>query len=372
MICKKEECYGCYACYNSCPQNAITMCEDIQGHIYPKIEKEKCVSCNLCKNRCPALSLVENLKEPIKCYAAYSKDDKIHKTSASGGLAFEFSKKIIANQGVIYAVNSYLDDNKEVSYSRINDEKELSKIQGSKYVHAYVKDTLRNIKEDLENCKTVLFIGMPCQVAGLYNFLGKNYANLICVDLVCHGVPSQKMLKEEIKKDFDYVKFRGTDGFTLIAKENNKLVLKKNQYESEYFYAFLKGMNYRENCYNCKFAQKKRIGDITIGDFWGYTGIKHKDGISLILINSQKGDKFIKSLDNIDIFEASLSEIIKYNTQLREPTKKTAEADIFKNEYSQGNFKNVIHKIIGLKKITYIKVKGKLKKARDRVIQLWN
>lgn len=372
MICNKEECYGCYACFNICSQNAIEMFEDTQGYIYPSIKKEKCISCNLCKKRCPALNLVENLKEPIKCYAAFSKDDKIHKASASGGLAFEFSREIIANKGVVYAVNSYLDDNKDVSFFRINNENELTKTPGSKYVHAYVKGIFRNVKEDLVNGKTVLFIGTPCQVAGLYNFLGKNYANLICVDLVCHGVPAQKMLKEEIKKDFDYVNFRGIDGFVLTAKKNNKLISKKNKYESEYFYAFLKGMDYRENCYKCTFAQTKRIGDITIGDFWGYTGIKHKDGISLMLINNQKGKKFIKSLNNLEIFDADLNEALKYNTQLREPTKRTDEASIFQSEYKQGNFKKVIHKIIGIKKMVYIKIKGKLKKTRDKVIKLWN
>ena len=150
------------------------------------------------------------------------------------------------------------------------------------------------------------------------------------------------------------------------------MISKKNKYESEYFYAFLKGMDYRENCYKCTFAQTKRIGDITIGDFWGYTGIKHKDGISLMLINNQKGKKFIKSLNNLEIFDEDLNEALRYNTQLREPTKRTDEASIFQSEYKQGNFKKVIHKIIGIKKMVYIKIEGKLKKTRDKVIKLWN
>lgn len=372
MICKKEDCYACYTCFNICKQNAIEMAEDAQGYIYPEIKKEKCVSCNLCKKRCPALKLGRELKEPISCYAAFSKDERIHKTSASGGVAFEFSKEVLKNNGIIYAVNSYLDENNDVSFFRVENETELSKTQGSKYVQAYVKKIHKNIREDLENNKTVLFIGTPCQVAGVNNFLGKNYSNLIYVDLVCHGVPNQKMLKEEIKRGFNYVKFRGKDGFTLIAKKNNKLILKKNQYESEYFYAFLKGINYRESCYNCKFAQKKRIGDITLGDFWGYTEEKGKDGISLMLINTQKGYEFVEKLNNLEILKANLSDAIKFNTQLSEPTRKTKEAKIFKEEYRPGNLKKAIHKAIGTRKIIYVKIKGKIKVIRDKVIKLWN
>ncbi len=372
MICKREKCYGCYACYNICPKNAIMMCEDKYGHIYPEINKEKCVSCGMCKIICPGITMKKKLKEPISCYAAFSRDNYIHKTSSSGGVAIEFSKKILESKGVVYAVSSYLDEDKEISFTKIDDNKNLCKIQGSKYVHAYIKYTLREIKRDLDEGKQVLFVGTPCQVAGLYNFLGRNNENLICIDLICHGVPSQKMLKEEIGKDFDYIKFRGQEGFKLIAKKNNKIVSRKNQYESDYFYAFLEGIGYRKNCYECKFATKKRIGDLTIGDFWGYKKIKQNEGISLVLVNTKKGELFFREINNLNTFEADIDVAIKGNSQLYQPTLKTEKAICFENEYDEGNYKRTIHGINGLKKTFYIKVKGKLKRIRDKVIRLWN
>jgi len=369
-ICEYKNCSGCFACYNICPKKAITMYEDKYGHIYPKIDEAKCVKCNLCKNTCPANDKQMVFNYPIKCFASYSKNKDIHKNSSSGGMAYEFAKHIVQNKGVVYAVSSYFDCEHEIGFIRIDDINELNKIQGSKYLHAHVKDSYVKIKKDLNNDVFVLFIGTPCQVSGLKKFLKKEYLNLVTIDIICHGTPSQKMLLEEINNPkIDYVNFRGKHGFTLIAKQNEKVLYKKNKYESDYYFSFLKGWTYRDSCYSCKYAQPSRVSDITIGDFWGNEKHKNKNGLSVILINTSKGNDFLNKIDSIQLFEEDIEKAIKGNSQLVSPTFKSDNVNKFREYYNKNyNFHQSIKKIIGKNYLT-IKFKGKLKKIKDLVIR---
>ena len=214
MICGKDKCTGCFACYNICPKNAIEMKEDEFGYIYPEIIKSKCINCGLCKKTCPVLNNVDKI-EPIKCFAMYAKNENIRENSTSGGVATQLSKTIIKDNGIVYG--AAFTDECNVSHTRIDNIDDLSKIQGSKYVHSYINQTYKNIKKDLISNKKVLFIGTPCQVTNIKRFLIKEYNNLYTIDIICHGVPSQKFLKEEVIRinrslKIDRVNFR---------KENN-------------------------------------------------------------------------------------------------------------------------------------------------------
>lgn len=171
MICEREKCTGCFACYNVCPKGAINMVEDIYGYIYPIIDKNKCINCNLCKKVCPSLNKVVKTK-PLKCYAVVAKDKKILSKSTSGGIATVLAKKIISENGVVYGA-AYIDEKCTVAHIRIESVKDLTKLQGSKYVHSYILGTYKNVKEDLNKSRKVLFIGTPCQIAGLKSFLRK-------------------------------------------------------------------------------------------------------------------------------------------------------------------------------------------------------
>lgn len=155
MICEKNKCMGCFACYNVCPKNAIKMVEDECGYIYPIINEKICIKCNACKNVCPAVNKV-NLKENFKCYAARALDNKVLNKSTSGGIATIISEQIISEGGVVYG--AAYDEQCEVSHLRITAKDELYKLQGSKYVHSYIKDTYVNVKKDLNNDFYVLFI----------------------------------------------------------------------------------------------------------------------------------------------------------------------------------------------------------------------
>lgn len=366
MICEKNKCYGCFACYNICPKNAIKMIEDEYGYIYPQIDKKICVNCGLCKKVCPAISKEQiEFQYPKKAMAAFSKNVQINKTSSSGGVAYEMYKYIINNNGICYGVSSKTN-NSNITFIRVDNKEDLEKLQGSKYTHAYINDEMKSIKKDILEGKNVLFIGTPCQIAGLKKFLGREYDNLICVDIICHGVPSQKLLKEEIQVEFDEIKFRGENGFRLIAKKDKKEVYSKSKNVSYYYIAFLNGINYRENCYSCEFAQNSRISDLTIGDFWGLKDKKiiNKNGISLILINSEKGQKFIEKIDNISVFEENIESALKSNEQLNEPTTKTKKTEIFRKQYINKGLKKTISKVLRKKIII-----GKIKEYIKRIIK---
>lgn len=375
-ICNKKDCTGCFACYNACPKNAIEMKEDEYGYVYPCIDKDKCINCGLCKKVCPQLNELK-FNEPITAYAMYNKNAKTRNESTSGAAATTFYQKVLNENGVVYGANNI--ENEKFKFIRISKESELFRIKGSKYVHCYIEDSFSNVKQDLISGLKVLFIGTPCQIAGLKCYLSKEYDNLILVDLVCHGVPSQKMLNDEIKlhvddtKKIDRVIFRQND-FALRIFENNKCIFTEADNDNNYYYRFLNAMFYRENCYTCRYAKEKRISDITIGDFWGLKSDKKEfedenKGISLVMPNTEKGKKFLdECLDYMFYEERSVNEAIDGNSQLRHPSVKHKKHKKFMKLYANLGYEKACKKTRTIKQIlksikiinyTYSKIKGR-------------
>ena len=347
MICEKDKCTGCFACYNVCPKSAIQMNEDEFGFIYPEIDKSKCINCNLCKKICPVINKLE-LQEPLKCLAARAKDEDVLKNSSSGGIATVISKNVIENKGIIYG--SVFSDNCTINHTRIDKIEDLKKTQGSKYVHSYINNCYSLIKKDLENKHLVLFIGTPCQVAGLKNYLRKDYELLYTIDLICHGVPSQKFLKDEVNRinhslDIDRVDFRDKKykerNFSI--KKDNNVIFNENWKKSPYFFTFMNSYTLRDNCYSCSYSSIKRCSDMTIGDFWGipeeskFYSSKEK-GVSVLIPTTPKGLHLIELIeDNIEYEERNIEETIVENSHLRNPSEKSRKVDKFKKEYLKRN-----------------------------------
>lgn len=347
MICNKCNCTGCFACYNICPKNAIKMVEDNNGFIYPEIDKEKCVNCKLCEKICPSINKVQFFEEQ-KCYAMYSKDEEIRSKSTSGGIATTFSINVINNGGIVYG--AAYDKNCVVNHIRVTDINELKRLQGSKYVHSYINDTYKKVREDLKKDKEVLFIGTPCQVAGLKKYLGKDYNKLILVDIICHGVPSQTYLKDEVNRinkslNIDRVNFRNGNQYGFFIVNNNEITYGVDRTNSPYCDAFMKTLSLRENCYNCNYAGANRISDITIGDFWGLSNHSEfydekEKGVSTVIISTKKGQTFLeKCKDEFFMEEREYKESVDGNTQLRIPAKKNKNANQFKLDYIKYGFK---------------------------------
>lgn len=376
MLCNKNECTGCFSCFNACPKDAIEMKEDKCGFIYPVINKEKCINCKLCEKSCPVLNKVE-LNKPKRCYAGRVKDRQELKKATSGGIATKLSQKIIEDNGVVYGAS--FGENCTVSHIRVDNKGELDKLRGSKYVHSYVNNTYKLVKKDLNDEKKVLFIGTPCQIAGLKKYLLKEYSNLYTVDIICHGVPSQKFLQNEVKRiekdlNIDRVNFRDKryKEYTFSIIKNNKEVFYEGLIKSPYLCLFMTSIICRENCYNCRYATNKRCSDLTIGDFWGldksskfYSNMEK--GVSVLLPCTNKGIELIKSIQNdSELEERDVNEAIEGNDQLRKSAIQSKKAKDFRNNYN-GDFYKTYRKVM---KIHYYKQKLKSNKFISKILEI--
>lgn len=349
-ICDHIKCTACMACYNACPKHCISMKYDKYGTLLPNIDYENCIRCNICSNICPSNKLTKT-NEPIEVYACWDLDEQKRKSSSSGGIASIFYEFFIKNNGIVYGC-SY-DENLQLKFSFSENLNQIKKYKTSKYSQAYIGKSYKEIREFLENNKKILFIGTPCQVAGLKNYLRKDYENLLTIDLICHGVPSQKYIDEYVKslhleEKPSNLSFRGVYDFYFTLYKNSNILYSKKAKEDKYYFSFLNGLFYRENCYECIYANTSRVGDITIGDFWGLgqdTPFNYDTslGVSAVLLNTNKGLKaFNKIKDSIFFEKRSLSEAVKGNEQLRHPSYKHKNYEKFQKLYLQYGFEYAI------------------------------
>lgn len=329
-----EKCTGCSACTNICPQNAIKMIADNEGFLQPVIDETICVNCGLCEQTCPALS--SNLSfgslNP-NVYAGWHKLDRI--ISSSGGMFSAFSRRILSDGGSVFGAS--LDADFNCYHKEITTIEDLYLLRGSKYMQSKIGMILKVVKARLNEGKKVLFCGTPCQIAGLRNYLKKDYEGLLTIDLTCHGVPSNAVFKSYIDKLQKKLKlteknsriqkyeFRRRDGWGMFPSYSVDGPRFTPVYGSNALYmkAFNKSALFRKSCYSCRYAKIPRIGDITLADFWGIG--RHGDpfkydtmkGVSLVLANTEKGLNAIKSLDEETfVEERTLDEALIENHNL--------------------------------------------------------
>ena len=324
-------CTGCAACFSICGSNAITMQENKEGFKYPKVAGDKCTDCNMCVKVCPALHINYAEKNEIQeCYAVKGSDEIRYKSS-SGGF-FTYAAEYILEQGG-YAAGAAFDENLYLSHIIADNKKDLEKLKKSKYIQSDINNIFKDIKKLLKNDKYVLFSGTPCQVAGLKAYLKKDYNNLITLDLVCHGVPPQKLFHKYLEENFPNEKVISYDfrdkskGWETLVEyiktENNNF--KKDLDKTVYGKAFLQNISLRECCGKCDYTNLNRSGDITIGDFWGINSynknINDNKGISLILVNSIKGKKFFNSIKGklAEYIQVPIEYGVRENTVLKKP-----------------------------------------------------
>ena len=327
QLCNDKDCTGCSSCAQSCAKNAISMQFNKEGYYNPVVETDKCVGCLICEQRCPILSPVAKNKEPLNAYASWIKDDETRAKSSSGGAFSAIAIEILNTGGIVWGAG--YTDNMIPSYKYVEHSKDLDLIRGSKYVQCKIGDTYKKIKEQLKIGKQVLFCGTPCHVSGLYAFLnGKFTENLITIDFICHGVPAPKLFGNYIKwleekyndeiVDFNFRESRfGTNynvGTSATFKEKGKkfLYLQNNSYTL----GFCRDLTIHETCNKCFFNGTQRTSDFTIGDFHGtkgeYSAKEQHQGISCLIVNSDKGNAYVERLD-MKIKEVELKKIIKSN-----------------------------------------------------------
>ena len=361
-ICTTLDCVGCGVCSSVCTQGCISMEENNEGFLYPVIDIEKCINCGLCEKRCPQ-NVVHNT-EISKFYMAWHKNREILMKSSSGGVFSVLANEYIKNNGKVYG--AAYDENFNVMHIGVDTLEGLKKIRGSKYVQSNTLDTYSNVKKDLQEGKQVLYSGTACQIAGLNKFLDKNYENLLTVDIVCHGVPSQKLFKkykEYIENKYngriEEISFRNKEkrgwGLNLKIKLDNGKIIRKFAYIDPYYKAFVNGDIYRECCYNCKYANSNRVGDITLADYWGVANVHPEfydgKGVSAVIVNNQKGiDTWNKVKDELEYIETSVEFIKKYNPNLVKPTYRKKSRDYIYNKLDEKDFKKFIKENLKFKK----------------------
>ena len=305
-----SDCYGCSACYNICPSNAIEMKENEEGFKQPFINKEKCTNCGLCLNVCPVIKIQKNEKFKQKFYIGFNKDLETRARSSSGGVFSLFANYILENNG--YVSGAIFDENAQLKHILTNKKEDLKYLRGSKYVQSDIASVYKEIKEKLKKDSPILFCGTPCQVNGLRNFVQKEYDNLYTIDIVCHGVPSQKTFNEYLTEKFgknqkySSISFRDKrNGYyspSLVINDLQQNELFCGDFNESYLKGFSENLFLRKSCGTCKFTTKKRTSDITIADFWTvkdiYPELKYENGISSFVINTPKGEKLFNIIKN--------------------------------------------------------------------------
>lgn len=336
----KESCTACGACAFVCAKNCITMIEDEHGSVYPSLDSTNCVECGRCQKTCPILSPLD-VNTPQIAYSAWSSDEKERETSASGGIAAEIYKKAVS-EGCDIA-GAVQQDDFSVVMQLSSDEKAILKFKNSKYVFSEAWHVYQEIKQSLKADKNVVFIGLPCQVAALRKIFREN-KKILFVEVVCHGTAPFSYLKQHIEH-IEHTKnekairmsFRDPDTytytftFTLYNKDGKRFYAEVPRKTDTYQYAYHSTISYRENCYHCHFAREQRIADITLSDYKGLGRMAPcsygETNVSCILVNTEKGKKFIKEMiqeKRIYADERPVREPIEGDPQLRQPSLKGA------------------------------------------------
>lgn len=327
QLCDSNNCTQCYSCISVCKQESIQFIENEEGFKIPRIDRDKCVECGLCVKSCHILTPKREKSTPLHTYAGWCKDGAVRKKSSSGGAFSSIAHYVLNNNGIVYGAS--MGEDLQVNHIRIDDEKYLYKIRGSKYIQSNMEGVYNLVKQDLKDKKFVLFTGTPCQVAGLYSFLGNRTDGLLTVDLICHGVPSQSAFNTYLDKvginkanskqvGFRYLKGWGLQMWRVDMDGKLKNISPRNSF---YLKAFLKGLMFSRACYNCRYCEPNRVGDLTIADFWeiGTTTpfyYSKQGGVSMLLTNTSLGQQVIDICTDFYRVERDLSEAIDGNPNL--------------------------------------------------------
>ncbi|ADY12108.1 coenzyme F420 hydrogenase/dehydrogenase beta subunit domain protein [Sphaerochaeta globosa str. Buddy] len=345
-----ESCTGCGLCLDICPCYAISMKEDERGFIYPFVDDSKCVNCKKCIQNCPQNQTEDKGMVIHRTYAAWNKNRITRKKASSGSVFSLLAEMTIRNGGYVAGVQWDFDISP--IHTLTNKIDDLSLYSGSKYVQSNTNRVYSKILDVLKCGKSVLFSGTPCQNDALRVFLKHDYSNLLQVDLVCHGVPSNssfhRYLKEVSKeKRIVGVKFREKkpfqDYFYFTISYSDGTVDYEYAVNNPFFQLFNKGFTLRDSCHNCKYTKLNRQADIALADYWGYVpkSLKMSDfnkGVSIVAINSKKGEEAFEAIRGKCIYEEQSTEIATASNKcFRESY--SIEVDLqtqFWNEYNAG------------------------------------
>jgi len=406
----KHDCCGCSACVQVCPKQCISFEEDECGFRYPLVDKQTCVECHRCEKVCPVLNQYEE-RSPKATYASYIKDEEIRLNSSSGGLFSALAHYVITNKkGIVFG--AAFDDNYEVHHIYVETIEELAKLRTSKYVQSRIENTYKEVKTFLSEGRFVLFTGTSCQIAGLKRFLGKEYDNLLTVDVICHGAPSPKVWRDYLEmlvlrpkgvdgkntvssfsRAFPHgmgINFRDKRngwkkiGFTarlspVVKGDKNSAHSPKDQEiiyeplgENLFMRYFLSDMGLRPSCYKCAAKKGRSNSDITLGDFWGIENIRpdidDDRGISAILVNTEKGQEVFAEID-VSRYEVNYADILRGNPSLETSKPENKYVMLFWSLYPQKKLNAISIVLRRMRPSFFFRLKRKIKHIIKRIIK---
>lgn len=371
-VVEPEKCCLCNACVLSCKQNSITLETNTYGFQNIHINHDTCINCGVCRDICPVINKNHTVKNnyTLRAFSAVAKNVAICKNSSSGGAFFTIASKFISEGGIVFGAR--YDNEFNVVHSYCNNIDDLYKFMGSKYVHSDIGETYKLAEKFLQGGQKVLFSGTPCQIYALKSFLKKDYESLFTVDLICHGTPYPELFKKYIShinkdnslknismrsKELGAININSKRPLSFVTMcvelqyEHNREVISTS--EDMFFSLFLSNGFLTASCYNCAFKDVERISDITLGDFHGIAAIggkdiaKYKNGVSLILLQSQKGDDlFSNCCNNLEIEEYAPKDALLHNIMMCNNAKLPPEHDYMNAIFSSSSIEKLYYKNI--------------------------
>lgn len=369
-----ENCTGCGACVQRCPKQCISWATKEFDFRYPRVDEATCINCGLCEKVCP---IDKELKVPTaqKAYAAVHKDSSVLEKSTSGGAFTALADTIFSQGGVVYGA-AMLND-MQVKHIRTENRTAFAELRSSKYLQSDTGTTYQMVEQDLKQGKVVLYSGTPCQIDGLKCFLRKEYENLYTADIVCHGVGSQAYFDrymEFAKERYGKIKalrFRSKEyaGWScggvvvVVGTSNSEKKIPYRDFDNYYYSYFLSGDIYRKCCYSCKYANTKRVGDFSLGDYWGVEALnlplQTENGCSLLLVNNERAKKLLETVVDLDKVETTIEQAAHCNKQLNEPSRLPESRQKRIEEYVSMNGQQIQKMYLKTHRKTV--VKGKMK-----------
>lgn len=357
-----SSCVGCGACKAVCASGAVSLHPDNEGFLQASIDTSKCVECKMCYKVCPAINEPEK-KLPGENVFAFKAEDELRAKSASGGAFAALAKSVLDDGGICYGAVRNKDFG--VCHIRCDSIDSLALLQGTKYVQSDMSGCFESIKNDLQNGKTVLFSGTPCQVDSLKKYIKVKRINdekLYLCDIICHGIPSPAVFKDFVVWLENYYKsnvasyefrskkisWRGSSCYVTLSDGRE---LKNDRFASSFMNVYYSGRITRESCYECKYTSIERVSDITVSDFWGLENalpeFEDSLGVSMVMVNTDKGQRLFGKTEGqkekADVLSAK-------QPQLYKPCDKPADREQSKKIYTGQGVYPLIKKYGGVSK----------------------
>ena len=370
----KSQCCGCSACVNICPKGCIKMQSDAEGFAYPQVDKSLCINCGLCEKVCPILHSPTSIQKQT-AYAAKIKDEVLLAKSSSGGMFTALAQPVLEQGGVVFGAG--FDKDWNVCHQYVETPADLDKLRRSKYVQSDIGQTFQQAKEFLEQGEKVFFTGTPCQIAGLKNYLGKEYENLLTADLICHGVPSpgvwRRFLQERFPQpgisaidfrdkslawDASYLsvvyKGKKSPSLPFYLRPLRKLFFAHKAHLFRRLFKLPYGVSSlyeRPSCYACPFKGGKRASDFTLGDFWGVQHIVPQvydaKGVSVLLVNTPRAEQVFKQIQPQLVCQPlAFEDAVRYNPLFSRAVDPNPDREYFLSHYQTQPIFRLLRRVV--------------------------